>query len=109
MANPHADQSGSARDGAFSPALPRFKPKLAVRVLVVVALILGGLWVWNRFIRPWSLVRSGVAMLAEARLDEAIAAFRETIRLRPDSVAAHANLGTALDRQGQVEAGIAAL
>ena len=89
--------------------MARFKPKLAVRALVTGALILGEIWVWNHFVRPWSLVRSGVAMLAEARLDEAIEALREAIRLRPDSVAAHANLGTALDRQGNVELGIAAL
>jgi tetratricopeptide (TPR) repeat protein len=41
-------------------------------------------------------------------VDEAIAAYREAIRLRPDDARAHTNLGNALRDQGKVDEAIAA-
>ena len=45
----------------------------------------------------------GAALRQAGQLEEAIAEFRETIRLEPDRAAAHGNLGNALLRQGKLE------
>jgi tetratricopeptide (TPR) repeat protein len=89
--------------GSLKTAIPaRFKLTLAWVAAGTAALMFGALWLWDRSVQPQRLVESGVAMLGEARLDEAIAASREAIRLRPNYVEAHVNLGIALDRQGNV-------
>ena len=44
---------------------------------------------------------NGVALLAQGRLEEAMAAFREAIRVKPDHANAHNNLGVALIKQGR--------
>src|SRR5262249_20385785 len=50
----------------------------------------------------------GEALYAKGRLDEAIAAFRQAIRLKKDFPEAHANLGEALAAKGQLDEAIAA-
>ena len=45
----------------------------------------------------------GVALMRQGKLDEAIAEYREAIRLRPDDGPTHFNLGTALGRQGKLD------
>ena len=47
-------------------------------------------------------------LLTAGKLDEAVAANREAVRLKPDYWAAHYNLGVALKRQGQRDEAIAA-
>jgi tetratricopeptide (TPR) repeat protein len=96
------------------PSLPlvHHKLTLAFASTVIVALIICGLWNWQTGVRPLSpvesgkatarertLVESGNAMAREWRLDEAIAAYRQAIRLRPDYADAHTNLGIALVKQ----------
>ena len=44
--------------------------------------------------------RLGVTLEAQGKLDEAIAEFREAIRLRPDDAHVHTRLGVALEAQG---------
>ena len=46
--------------------------------------------------------------MARGSLTEAIAAFREAIRLKPDLASAHYNLGNALRVQGKLDEAIAA-
>jgi tetratricopeptide (TPR) repeat protein len=43
----------------------------------------------------------GIALTNQGKLDEAIAEYRESIRLKPDDAVAHYNLGTALNNQGR--------
>ena len=43
------------------------------------------------------------------KLDRAIAEFREALRIRPDYVEATCDLGVALDRRGETDAGVACL
>ena len=43
-----------------------------------------------------ALFDRGVALQGQGKLAEAVAAFREAIRLRPDLASAHCNLGLAL-------------
>jgi Flp pilus assembly protein TadD len=49
----------------------------------------------------------GNALRAQGKTDEAIAEFREAIRLKPDHASAHTNLGNALDAQGKTDLAIA--
>jgi len=46
------------------------------------------------------------ALSARGDLDEAIAAYRETVRINPGFAAAYCNLGSALRRQGNFEEAI---
>src|SRR5262249_14300942 len=49
----------------------------------------------------------GVALGTKGQLDEAIAAYREAIRLKKDDALAHSNLGHALHRKGQFREALA--
>ncbi len=49
----------------------------------------------------------GVALANQGKLDEAIAAYREAIRLNPDIAEAHVNLGFLLNQQGKFDESIA--
>ncbi len=49
----------------------------------------------------------GIALKAQGKLDEAIAEFREAIRVQPDHAMAHNNLGVALENQGKFDDAIA--
>jgi tetratricopeptide (TPR) repeat protein len=92
-----------------SSATARHKVSLALATSVIVLLILGGLWFWDRRVRPQNLVSTGIAMVDESRLDEAIAAFHEAIRLWPDYAEAYCHLGIALDAQSKPAEAIAPL
>src|SRR5262249_9703549 len=50
----------------------------------------------------------GVALLAKGRTDEAIAEYREALRINKDYAAAHNGIGTALMRKRQLDDAIAA-
>jgi len=50
----------------------------------------------------------GNALVDQGKLDEAVAAFRRAIALRPNFAEAHSNLGDALQDEGQLEEAIAA-
>jgi tetratricopeptide (TPR) repeat protein len=96
MSEIHADQGMNLPQAPSSAGLKRFKPSGAFAALVIGALILSGLWFWNNRLRPQWLVTSGTEMLHPGKLDEAIAAFREAIRLNPGYAPAHSALGDAL-------------
>ncbi len=49
----------------------------------------------------------GIALAGQGKVDEAVAAFREAIRLKPDYAEAHNNLGIALAGQGKVDEAVA--
>jgi Flp pilus assembly protein TadD len=51
----------------------------------------------------------GISLGESGRLDEAIASFREAVRLKPDFARAHFNLGVALYRRGDRAGAAAAL
>jgi tetratricopeptide (TPR) repeat protein len=46
----------------------------------------------------------GNALKDEGKLDEAVAAYRQAIRIRPDYIRAYINLGNALKDQGPTQA-----
>ncbi len=50
----------------------------------------------------------GYALSKKGQLDEAIAAYREAIKLEPDFADAHRDLGYALSKKGQLDDAIAA-
>src|SRR5262249_12038893 len=49
----------------------------------------------------------GMVLRAQGRVVEAIAGYREALRLRPDHAEAHNNLGVALRQQGQLSEALA--
>jgi tetratricopeptide (TPR) repeat protein len=49
----------------------------------------------------------GVALRDQGKLDEAVAEYREAIRLKPDDADAHSNLGWALQKQGKLAEAVA--
>ena len=51
--------------------------------------------------------RLGFDHLVQGQLDEAIACFRQVLRVRPDMPAAHGNLGAALQLQGRLQEAVA--
>jgi tetratricopeptide (TPR) repeat protein len=106
MSESQADQSKTPPDASSSRESVRLTPALA---LVIGALISGGLWFWQSRVRPHIVLSSGIEMLDESRLDEAIATFREAIRLRPTYFEAHVNLGIALDKKGDLDDAVAVL
>jgi tetratricopeptide (TPR) repeat protein len=57
---------------------------------------------------PGAHVNLGVALVAQGRLAEGIAAYRQAIALKPDYTDAHYNLGIALAAQNQLSEAIAA-
>ena len=51
----------------------------------------------------------GIALREKGKVDDAIAAYREAIRLKPEWATAHYNLGIELYSKGEVDAAVAAL
>jgi Flp pilus assembly protein TadD len=49
----------------------------------------------------------GSALRAQGKLDEAVAEYREAIRLKPDDLSAHNCLGGALRAQGKLDETVA--
>jgi len=72
---------------------------------------LGGLWFGNRRGQQpadaEALFNRGIDLHRQGKLDEAIAAYLEAIRIRPDVADAHNTLGTALSDQGKLEEAVA--
>ena len=58
---------------------------------------------------PRLIPTSAVALKDQSKLEEAIAAYRRAIGIKPDYAEAHCNLGNALKDQGKLEEAIAAL
>jgi len=78
---------------------------LASAGTAIGAILLGELWFENRREQPAdakALFTFGNALSRQGKLEEAIAAYREAIRIKPDS-ATHLNLGTALQTRGKLE------
>ncbi len=106
------DDSSTEREtpeGLSAHGRPLRKLTLVAACSLIGAPILGGLWFYETRVRPKMLVDAGVAMVDEVRLDEAIAAFRLAICLRPDYADAHSNLGRALIRQQRPSEAVAEL
>jgi len=103
--------------------LPEWSPRIATPLGLMVLLLLGwqtwnqgyvyrnieSLWVDTIIKNPMSWMAHnnlGVELTRQGRLDEAIAHYRETLRLEPDFAKAHNNLGFALAQQGKVKEAI---
>ena len=102
------DDSSTEREtpeGSSAHGRPLRKLTLVAACSLIGAPILGGLWFYETRVRPKRLVDAGVAMVGESRLDEAIAAFRQAIWLRPDYADAHSNLGRRPDRSTKTAGG----
>jgi tetratricopeptide (TPR) repeat protein len=95
-----------------SPSLPRRAHRKLSRAAAVLVIgpfaFAGALWIGYKLAHSLALPSRGAEMLAEGRLDEAIAAFREAISLWPGNGDAYRNLGTALDLQGNSKEAIGA-
>ena len=50
----------------------------------------------------------GIALVAQVKLDEAIAAFRQAISIKPDYAEAYCNLGSVLEQQGRLDEAVVA-
>jgi tetratricopeptide (TPR) repeat protein len=81
---------------------------------VVGVLVLGGVWLWQRREQPSVHLSRGITLLHENRFDgaiaafhDAIAAFREAIRLDPAGASAHYHLGNTSQQQARYEEAIA--
>ena len=96
-------------DGRTTPGPALHRLGWVLAFAIIGALILGGLWFWQTRVRPRILVDSGIAMIRELSYDEAIAACREAIRLRPDYADAYTNLGIALVAQQSSREAVAVL
>ena len=57
---------------------------------------------------PFYFSNLGNALQAQGKLDEAVAAYRRAIGIKPDYAEAHSNLGNALTNQGKLDEAIAA-
>ncbi len=84
------------------------RPEVAERLanaLVQSGRVAEGLALYEQSVRdrpnPWLLCQYGFALNSQGRYQEAEAALREALRLKPDYARAHANLGAALNRQGR--------
>ena len=111
MSDAQGDESADPRVDRPSPRRPRRKLTLASVALATGAILLGGVWFGSGCQQqPAGAVahyNRGDALYHEGKHEEAIAEFREAIRLRPDYVAAHAILGAVLKDQGKLDEAIA--
>jgi len=104
-------ESAAPRVDRPSPRRPRRKLPLASVASAMGAILLAGVWFGSGcHQQPAGAVdyyNRGDALYHEGKQEQAIAAFREAIRIRPNYVAAHAILGAALKDQGKLEEAIA--
>jgi serine/threonine protein kinase len=87
----------------------RLAVALSVSVMALTTLAGGTLLVINnRYDYPAETHNNlGIALIAQGNVVDAIAEFREAIRLKPDNVEAHKNLGDALRARGELPGAIA--
>jgi cytochrome c-type biogenesis protein CcmH/NrfG len=120
-------KSGLNQDAAVSSSSPRGvrrKRWLVPAAGVIGAILLGGLWLeigWRRQAdglrrQAEDLRRQddamaryirGVDLAVQEKLDEAIAEYRDAIRITPDLPEAHVSLGVALAGQGKLDEAVA--
>ena len=84
--------------------MSRINPRSA-RLLTVLLLAIGGLFFAKAIYRAY--FAEGKDITCEGRWGEAVACFREALRLRPDFPEAHDHLGVALSNQGECSEAIA--
>ncbi len=107
-------QAEKAEIPPVSPSSPKRARRKPILLFAVAAAVLAaGLWFGLRWARQQPdgagvLLNRGADLRREGKLDEAIAAYREAIRLKPDFAYPYDNLGTALRAQGKLDEAIAA-
>ncbi len=111
LSGTQGDKTGIPPVSPSSPGRARRKLTLASAVAVFGAILLGNLWFGNRRGQQTAdavaHINLGIALGNQGKLEEAIAAYREAIRLKPDYADAHNNLGIALGKQGKLEEAVA--
>ena len=110
-------RTGHHAEPSLSPPTPdragrERKIRLAwvIAVTLTGAILAGGLWVGKNLSRLFSAVshyNRGSELQDHGKLAEAIAEYREAIRLQPNHEKAHNNLGLALQDQGKLAEAIA--
>jgi tetratricopeptide (TPR) repeat protein len=105
-------QGGKTEISLARPSAPGRMPRklaLASAVAAIAAILLGGLWFGSRREQPAdaeALFERGANLHREGKLEGAIAAYRDAIRLKPDLAEAHYSLGKALKARGKLEAAV---
>ena len=97
---------------APEPARGPRKRSLASAVAAIGAILLGSLWLGNRWGKQSDAVahyNRGVDLQEQGKLEEAVAEYRTAIRLNPGYAEAHVNLGHALFNQWKLEEAVAEL
>jgi len=93
------------------PAPLKLTLTLASAAWFIAAVLFGGLWFGNRQGQQQAdaqaLFNRGVDLESLGKREEAVAAYREAIRIEPELAEAHYNLGNALDDQGKLEQAVA--
>ncbi len=111
VADTHGDNTEIPPISSSSQKHAHRKPILVFAIAAV--LLLAGLWIGIMSARQRPdgaevLLNHGADLHREGKLDEAIAAWREAIRLKPDFAYPYHNLGTALRAQGKRDEAIVA-
>ncbi len=110
-------QGGQSEDPPFSPSpspsgrVRRWRRlTLALAVAAITAIVVVGLWSVNRWEHMSDAIdhyNLAVDLREQGKLEEAIAEYRESIRLKHDLAKAHIGLANALGNQGNDEEAIA--
>lgn len=108
LADPQGDKTEIPPVSPSSPGRARRKLTLASAVSASAAILLGALWFGNRPEQPAdakaeALLERGAKLHRQGKLEEAIAAYREAIRIKPDLAEAYGGVGAVLQAQGKME------
>jgi tetratricopeptide (TPR) repeat protein len=108
-------QGGLSEDPPVSPSSSgrvhrRRIMTLALAVAAIAAIVLVGLWSVNRWKHMSDAIEHynlAVDLQEQGKLEEAIAEYRESIRLKPNDATTHFNLGNALQAQRKLAEAVA--
>ncbi len=94
-------------DDPSSPKRARRKPRLALAIAVGALVLLGAVWYGNRpaqhSVERDIHFKRGDILVDQGKMDEAVAEFREAIRINPVLAEAHTYLGTILGHQKKLD------